>query len=158
MEGWLKGEMLLVLDGLVQGGHIAGLDREVKVGPGQRKRIDLRVDVQGMSHWLELKHWLVGRQRGTTYGPSFYFGDPTSVGIRPDAEKLMAHCPAAGGGFSSSRRGTPVPLSGSLALRSSTPSSTPRTLPLAATRRTSPPRTFWACWRFREPGRSRGPA
>jgi hypothetical protein len=86
-EGWFKGEMLLVLDGAQQRGLIAGFDREVLTG---RKRIDLRVDGVGGGHWwVELKHWLIGRQKGTSYGPGFYFGDRSSVGILPDVDKLL---------------------------------------------------------------------
>jgi hypothetical protein len=47
--------------------------------------------------WIELKHWLIGRQQGKTYNAQFYFTDPR-VGIKPDAEKLCCISPA--GNFS----------------------------------------------------------
>ena len=86
VEGWLKGELLTILDKLFQEGEIDGFDREVRI---ERRRVDLTVDLNGYKHWIELKHWLNGYQKGTFYGPSFYFGDPTSVGITKDVNKLM---------------------------------------------------------------------
>ena len=85
VEGWLKGELLTILDSLFQEGKIDDFDREVRI---ERRRVDLTVDLNGHKHWIELKHWLNGYQAGTFYGPSFYFGDPTSVGITKDVSKL----------------------------------------------------------------------
>lgn len=92
-EGWFKGEMLLALGGLAAAGQVKSFDREVKVGSG--KKVDLRIDLPGGRNWVELKHWLIGKQKGTMYDAPFYFGDPTSVGIRPDVEKLAVNCPGA---------------------------------------------------------------
>lgn len=88
-EGWFKGETLLVLDTLVRRGVITSFDREVR---RETVLIDLQIQTNQL-HWLELKHWLIGKQRGTTYGPSFYFRDRSSVGITRDVSKLLA-CPA----------------------------------------------------------------
>jgi len=52
--------------------------------------MDLYLTIAGQPHWVELKHWLIGHQRGVRWSPSSYFGDPTSVGISPDVEKLKA--------------------------------------------------------------------
>lgn len=91
LEGWLKGELLVFLDGEKASGRIVGFDREVALDEA-RKKVDFRVNALtssgSQSAWLELKHWLIGYQKGTRYNAQFYFGDPTSVGIRPDAEKL----------------------------------------------------------------------
>ena len=86
VEGWFKGELITVLDSFRRDGEIEGLDREVRV---ERRRVDLTVDLDGCKHWIELKHWLNGYQAGTFYGTSFYFGDPTSVGITNDVNKLV---------------------------------------------------------------------
>lgn len=92
IEGWLKGELLYFLDSEKERGTVADFDREVRIVLGnKRKRVDLQVslEVQGerKDAWIELKHWAL-EQKGTSYRPQSYFGDPTSVGIRPDVDAL----------------------------------------------------------------------
>lgn len=89
VEGWLKGELLYFLDNEQAAGRIGGVDREATFGTG-RQKIDFYVEMPTFSMWLETKHWLVGYQKGQKYNASFYFGDPSPVGIRPDVEKLIA--------------------------------------------------------------------
>jgi hypothetical protein len=84
-EGWFKGELLTLFCELQREGMIQELDREVKVGT---KRVDIKLRLKNTYHWIELKHWLIGKQRGVTYNSDFYFGDPTSVGITGDVDKL----------------------------------------------------------------------
>ncbi len=84
--------MLYFLDNEKKKGTVVDFDREVRIVLGNKgKRVDLRVslEVQGEREdaWIELKHWLL-EQKGTTYRPQFYFGDPTSVGIGPDVDAL----------------------------------------------------------------------
>jgi hypothetical protein len=67
-------------------GLIDDFDREVRV---ERKRVDFRVDIAEAQHWVELKFWLIGRQKGSTYAPGFYFRDPTSVGMAKDVGALL---------------------------------------------------------------------
>lgn len=91
VEGWLKGELLYFLDLEQRAGRLAEFDREVAIGVG-RKKVDLKLTFRSgaITHpsWVEIKHWLIGYQRGQKYGAGFAFGDPTSVGIKPDVEKL----------------------------------------------------------------------
>lgn len=91
VEGWLKGEFLCFLHNEKDVGRVAHFDREVSMGMG-RKKADFMVKMSASSGvleaWIELKHWLIGYQRGTQYNAQFYFGDRSSVGIKPDAEKL----------------------------------------------------------------------
>ena len=91
LEGWLKGELLYFLDNEKSAGRIAHFDREVSTGM-ERKKVDLKIKIStssaALEAWIELKHWLIGYQRGTPYNAQFYFGDSSSVGIKPDAEKL----------------------------------------------------------------------
>jgi len=92
LEGWLKGELLCFLDREKEMGRLADFDREVSLGIG-RKKVDFKVEILTNSSlleaWIELKHWLIGYQRGTKYNAQFYFGDPSSAaGIKPDVEKL----------------------------------------------------------------------
>ena len=91
LEGWLKGELLYFLHNEKSMGKIVDFDREVSLGKG-REKVDFRVKMSTSSGvldaWIELKYWLIGYQKGTRYGAVFYFGDPSSVGIKPDVEKL----------------------------------------------------------------------
>ena len=92
-EGWLKGELLYFLDNEKSAGRIDHFDREVSIRVGRKKKkVDFKVKIStssgALEAWIELKHWLIGYQKGTRYNAQFYFGDPSSVGIKPDAEKL----------------------------------------------------------------------
>lgn len=66
VEGWLKGEILFLLDRLQQAEKIIGFDREVRSRLG-RKTIDIAIDLESGRHWVELKHWLIGRQKGVSW-------------------------------------------------------------------------------------------
>ena len=66
-ESWLKAEWVAILDDLETQGQIYDLDREVK-SKGQ-KRIDLAVDRHGGRHWIELKHWYLGKQKDNLWRP-----------------------------------------------------------------------------------------
>jgi hypothetical protein len=84
-EGWFKGELVTLFGRLQSEGIIQEVDREVKV---ETKRIDVRIRLNDTYHWIELKHWMIGKQNSIYYNPSFSFGDPTSVGITSDVDKL----------------------------------------------------------------------
>ena len=92
LEGWLKGELIYFLDTEKAGGRLHDFDREVSFGHGRRK-IDIKItDENALDDWVELKHWLIGFQRGYKYDAGFYLRDSSSVGIKPDVEKLkLAH-------------------------------------------------------------------
>ena len=88
LEGWLKGELLYFLDAEKAGGRLYDFDREVGFGQG-RKRIDIKITGEnGLVTWVELKHWLIGHQKGYKYDAGFYLRDRSWVGIKPDVEKL----------------------------------------------------------------------
>lgn len=63
-EYWLKTEWLTLLHDLRRKGHISNLDREIvtKV-QGEKRKIDLAVELDTGRHWIELKHWLIGKQK-----------------------------------------------------------------------------------------------
>ncbi len=84
-EGWFKGELITLFSQLQREGVLQEVDREVRIGT---KRVDLMIRLHDIYHWIELKHWMIGSQKGAVYNPSFYFGDPTSVGITGDVDKL----------------------------------------------------------------------
>ncbi len=72
-EGWLKAEWMSVLDQLKDSGQVQRLDREVSV-KGQKK-IDLALDLDDGRHWIELKHWFMGEQKGQRWGPRDYISE-----------------------------------------------------------------------------------
>ena len=87
VEGWLKGELIYFLDTerlaaafTTSIGELAS----VKV----KRKIDIKITGEdGLATWVELKHWLIGHQKGSKYNAGFYLRDP-SGGIKPDMEKL----------------------------------------------------------------------
>jgi len=80
------------LDGEKAAVRLVNFDREVRLDTG-RKRVDFRIEIPvgttTLNAWIELKHWLIGYQKGYKLNAQFYFSDPTSVGIKPDVEKLV---------------------------------------------------------------------
>lgn len=92
VEGWLKGEILAFLTEEKHAGRIVDFDREVLIGVGRRK-VDLTLYIQQGGErrqiWIELKHYLIGWQKGIEYNAFGYFNDP-AAGIKPDVEKLLA--------------------------------------------------------------------
>lgn len=87
VESWFKGECLALAMILQRLGIIDGFDREVRLPSGGR--VDLRINCAGHSHWIELKHWLIGRQKDSTYSCKGYFGD-AELGCRADVAKLRS--------------------------------------------------------------------
>jgi hypothetical protein len=66
-EPWLKAEWIRVLDEAKSKGDIRSLEREIKTDT--KKMIDLAVDLNEGRHWIELKHWYLGRQKGQLWRP-----------------------------------------------------------------------------------------
>jgi hypothetical protein len=87
-ESWFKGELITFLDAALRRGRIDGFDREVSTH--SRSKADIVVDAGGSRHWIELKHWLIGNQRGTAWHAGFYFGDKGAFGLFRDASKLVS--------------------------------------------------------------------
>jgi len=71
LEGWFKGECLFLLEQLKSRGRITDFNREVPTNLGKRK-IDITVELDDKHHWVELKHWYVGAQKGVVWGPRDY--------------------------------------------------------------------------------------
>jgi hypothetical protein len=72
-EGWLKGEFIFLLDKMKADGRILDFEREsIAIG---RKKIDLTVDLGDGRHFIELKHWLIGKQKNQVWGPNSYFSE-----------------------------------------------------------------------------------
>ena len=89
VEGWLKGELLTFLTREMNQQLISDFDREVKCGDGFKK-VDLTVSFAKQDrHWIELKHQLIGYQKGVFYASENYLKDRTN-GILADVAKLAA--------------------------------------------------------------------
>ena len=86
-EGWFKAELLTFLHCNGGENNIQSYEREVKHDSLGRKRIDLKISVGQDTHWIELKHWLLGRQRQNNWTAKGYFGDQHN-GIYNDVSKL----------------------------------------------------------------------
>ncbi len=85
-EGWFKGELVTLFSQLQREGIIQELDREVLVGT---KKVDVKIRLNGLNHWIELKHWLIGKQKGVNCNVNFYFSDGgRDTGITKDVDKL----------------------------------------------------------------------
>ena len=91
LEGWIKGELLCFLDNEKTEKKIVNFDREVQLSTGGQRvdfRLEILTEATTLNAWIELKHWLVGYQKGTKYNALSYFADASLKGIKPDAEKL----------------------------------------------------------------------
>lgn len=87
VEAWFKGELLSFLD-KYHNPQLNRYEREVLVGSG-RKKADFKLQIiKSKNIWIELKHWLIGIQKGVRWYARSYFSDRSSVGIFPDVEKL----------------------------------------------------------------------
>ena len=91
IEGWLKGEMFVLLNTLSKQGVIASYEREFNIptskGPKTRRQIDFRIHLQGQAHLCELKALCISQMAGTPRNLDFYFRDD-EVGIVKDLKKL----------------------------------------------------------------------
>ena len=88
-ESWFKGELMTFLDAAAQRNRIIGFDREVRLK--NKKRIDLRIDTTHGRHWVELKHLMIGVQKGQRWGVRDYFNDAQTMGIILDVDKLLCN-------------------------------------------------------------------
>jgi hypothetical protein len=83
VEGWLKGEFVFLLDKMKAVRQIINFDREVTaIG---RKKVDLVVELENGRHWIELKHWLIGEQKGQKWRSNSYISE-----LENEIEKLKA--------------------------------------------------------------------
>lgn len=82
-EGWFKGELLTLLSNAPAKKGIK-YNREV---PHNKRRIDFIIKIREETHYVELKHWCIGRQKQNTWKAKDYFGDKSN-GIYNDVEKL----------------------------------------------------------------------
>jgi hypothetical protein len=102
VESWFKAELLSFLNEEQDAGEIEALQREAPLRvAGRNRKVDIRFtriedDGTKQDTWLELKHWLIGRQNATYYGAPWYFKSRHGTGIIDDVEKLQ-HVPPGSG-------------------------------------------------------------
>jgi hypothetical protein len=90
VEGWFKGELLMLLDGLKRRGLIGSFEREKKVQrPTGRVQVDFAVEVGGETHLCEIKALCISQALGTPRNLSFYLRED-KVGLVQDLRKLDA--------------------------------------------------------------------
>ena len=92
LEGWFKGELLVLFSELQHRGVIEGFEREAFMPshvPGARLQIDFKVHLEGVEHLCELKALCISQAAGTPRNLSFYFRDD-HLGIIKDIRKLDA--------------------------------------------------------------------
>lgn len=90
LEGWFKGELLVLLSRLQRSGAISGFERELNLPlaePGKRFQIDFKILVGTEEHLCELKALCISQAAGTPRNLRFYFRDD-HVGLIRDMRKL----------------------------------------------------------------------
>lgn len=90
VEGWFKGELLVLFDQLQRTGRLERFEREANVpvlGTGRRTQVDFRLSIKNAVHLCELKALCISRAAGTPRNLKFYFRDD-HVGLLKDFRKL----------------------------------------------------------------------
>lgn len=90
VEGWFKGELIVLFAQLKRQGVIDAFEREAKVILPQYdkpKRIDFRIRVGAVNHLCEVKAPCISQSAGTPRNLQFYFRDD-KVGFYQDFKKL----------------------------------------------------------------------
>ena len=85
VEGWFKTEFLYYLKGKKM--DIGVENRECKVSEEIRRKTDIRIPLKNYNCYVELKHIILGEQKGSRYNLKFYFYEKTY--ISNDIEKLQ---------------------------------------------------------------------
>lgn len=88
VEGWFKGEFIVLLGRLREQDIIQDFSREVSVStPSGRKQIDFVITCGGKRHLCEIKALCTSQAAGTPRNLTFYFRDD-HVGLFRDFRKL----------------------------------------------------------------------
>lgn len=90
VEGWFKGELLVLFDRLRLEGRLAEFKREANIpvlGTGRRTQVDFRLSIENAVHLCELKALCISRAASTPRNLKFYFRDD-HVGLLKDFRKL----------------------------------------------------------------------
>ena len=91
IEGWFRGELMHYFN-YDKKIDLKPENREVKINAESRKKVDLKIPINGQDFWIELKHILVGIQgkgkndKSLNYPIKFYFSSKDY--IANDIKKL----------------------------------------------------------------------
>ena len=85
IEGWFRGELMNYLKN--EKIKMTVYNREVPINDNNRRKVDLRIEVNNEFYWIELKHILVGCQKNDIYKLEFYFSN--NAYIHNDIKKLQ---------------------------------------------------------------------
>ena len=76
LEGWAKGELIVLLEQLRTRGEVQLVEREANVPLSvSRVAVDFRITLDGATHLCELKMLCISRAAGTPRNLRFYFRD-----------------------------------------------------------------------------------
>ena len=89
VEAWFKGEMLFLLEQLKGKKFIK--DFKAEVPAMGRKKIDIWINFQAGQNWVELKHWLIGTQKGNRWRAVDYVYDLENKFKKFDAVDAGSH-------------------------------------------------------------------
>ena len=88
VEGWFKGELLMLLTSLKNESIISGFDREVKIYYSEKRyQIDFQINNGYEEYLIELKALAIGQKRNTPRNLQFYFNH-NKLGLINDFDKL----------------------------------------------------------------------
>lgn len=88
LEGWFKGEMLILLDRLKRQSIISWYNREASLySGGKRHQVDFELKIGEARHLVELKAPCISQAQGTPRNLNFYFSDG-NMGLFTDMRKL----------------------------------------------------------------------
>ena len=95
VEGWFKGELLMIAADMVRNGLVADFTPDCRMGSASKVNIDLRFMLtNGRAVWIELKHWYIGRYpSGGVWNATTYCTQTTSAAPSNFLAKLPAEWP-----------------------------------------------------------------
>lgn len=88
LEGWFKGEMLVLLDQLKRKRTISDYEQEFNFYHGKKRyQVDFKIKMESEKHLVELKAPCISQARGTPRNLNFYFRED-NIGLLKDFRKL----------------------------------------------------------------------
>ena len=87
IERWLTGKLIKYINDKFFGIGIE--NREVSVPNDKRKKIDLKIELNGEAYWIELKHIFVGCQHENKFDlKAYFYNGEINLNIANDIKKL----------------------------------------------------------------------
>ena len=86
-EGWFKGELMYLLEGLANERKVGRWAADVPITEDRKKRCDFRVELEGEPAWLEVKTLHYGTRGGIA--ADILSGMSDAVGVTDDVIRLL---------------------------------------------------------------------